>query len=189
MTELQKPQAEYLKDYQAPHFSIEHTELTFDLQPLKTQVNALLTLKRVGDSNAPLVLDGIDLTLISLSVEGEELTDYKIINQQLIINNLPDECQLSIVTQTSPQTNTSLEGLYLSGGAYCTQCEAQGFRKITYYMDRPDVLSTFDVTIIADTTFPHLLSNGNQVDSGETQDGRHFVKWQDPFKSQATCSL
>ena len=182
MTELQRPQAEYLKDYQAPHFSIEHTELTFDLQPLQTQVNALLTLKRVGDSNAPLVLDGIDLTLISLSVEGEELTDYKIINQQLIINNLPDECQLSIVTQTSPQTNTSLEGLYLSGGAYCTQCEAQGFRKITYYMDRPDVLSTFDVTIIADTIFPHLLSNGNQVDSGETQDGRHFVKWQDPFK-------
>ena len=113
MTELQKPQAEYLKDYQAPHFSIEHTELTFDLQPLKTQVNALLTLKRVGDLNAPLVLDGIDLTLISLSVEGAELTDYKIINQQLIINNLPNECQLSIVTQTSPQTNTSLEGLYL----------------------------------------------------------------------------
>lgn len=182
MTELQKPQAEYLKDYQAPHFSIEHTELTFDLQPLKTQVKALLTLKRVGDLNAPLVLDGIDLTLISLSVEGAELTDYKIINQQLIINNLPNECQLSIVTQTSPQTNTSLEGLYLSGGAYCTQCEAQGFRKITYYMDRPDVLSTFDVTIIADTTFAHLLSNGNQVDSGETQDGRHFVKWQDPFK-------
>ena len=182
MTAPTKPQAQYLKDYKAPNFLIEHTELTFDLQPLTTRVTALLTLQRADNNNTPLVLDGIDLRLVSLSVGGAAITDYQIVGEQLIINNLPEQCQLSIVTEISPQTNTSLEGLYLSGGAYCTQCEAQGFRKITYYMDRPDVLATFDVTIIADKKYPQLLSNGNQVDSGETQDGRHFVKWQDPFK-------
>ncbi|TMP06269.1 aminopeptidase N [Pseudoalteromonas sp. S3178] len=182
MTASTKPQAQYLKDYKAPNFLIEHTELTFDLQPLTTRVTALLTLKRADNNNTPLVLDGIDLRLVSLSVGGAAITDYQIVGEQLIINNLPEQCQLSIVTEISPQTNTSLEGLYLSGGAYCTQCEAQGFRKITYYMDRPDVLATFDVTIIADKKYPQLLSNGNQVDSGETPDGRHFVKWQDPFK-------
>ncbi|WP_024592565.1 MULTISPECIES: aminopeptidase N [unclassified Pseudoalteromonas] len=182
MTESSKPQVQYLKDYKAPDFLIDHTELTFDLQPLSTKVSSLLTLTRVGDKKAPLVLDGIDLRLLSLSIDTVDITDYEIIGEQLIINNLPDSCQLSIVTEISPETNTSLEGLYLSGGAYCTQCEAQGFRKITYYMDRPDVLATFDVTIIADKKYLQLLSNGNQVDSGETQDGRHFVKWQDPFK-------
>ena len=182
MTAAQKPQTQYLKDYQAPDFLINHTELNFDLQPLTTRVTALLTLSRVGAKTAPLVLDGIDLRLVSLSIDTHDISDYKIVGEQLIINNLPDHCQLSIVTEISPQTNTSLEGLYLSGGAYCTQCEAQGFRKITYYMDRPDVLSTFDVTIIADKKYPQLLSNGNMVDSGETQDGRHFAKWQDPFK-------
>ena len=182
MTESSKPQAQYLKDYKAPDFLIDHTELTFDLQPLSTKVSSLLTLTRVGDKKAPLVLDGIDLSLLSLSVDTVDITDYEIVGEQLIINNLPDSCQLSIVTEISPETNTSLEGLYLSGGAYCTQCEAQGFRKITYYMDRPDVLATFDVTIIADKKYLQLLSNGNQVDSGETSDGRHFVKWQDPFK-------
>ncbi|MEL0639529.1 aminopeptidase N [Pseudoalteromonas aliena] len=182
MTESSKPQAQYLKDYKAPDFLIDHTELTFDLQPLSTKVSSLLTLTRVGDKKVPLVLDGIDLRLLSLSIDTVEITDYEIVGEQLIINNLPDSCQLSIVTEISPETNTSLEGLYLSGGAYCTQCEAQGFRKITYYMDRPDVLATFDVTIIADKKYLQLLSNGNQVDSGETQDGRHFVKWQDPFK-------
>ena len=182
MTESSKPQAQYLKDYKAPDFLIDHTELTFDLQPLSTKVSSLLTLTRVGDKKTPLVLDGINLRLLSLSIDTVDITDYEIIGEQLIINNLPDNCQLSIVTEISPETNTSLEGLYLSGGAYCTQCEAQGFRKITYYMDRPDVLATFDVTVIADKKYPQLLSNGNQVDSGETQDGRHFVKWQDPFK-------
>ena len=182
MTESTKPQAHYLKDYKAPDFIIEHTELTFDLHPTQTKVNTLLTLKRVGDKGAPLLLDGINLKLLSLSVEGVELTDYAIEGEQLIINNLPDEFKLNILNEISPQTNTSLEGLYLSGGAYCTQCEAQGFRKITYYMDRPDILSTFDVTIIADKHFKHLLSNGNEIAQGETRDGRHYAKWQDPFK-------
>ena len=182
MTAINKPQAQYLKDYIPPNFLIEHTELTFDLQPLATKVTSLLTLSRVGEEDSALVLDGIDLRLLNLSIDGNEITDYKIVADQLIINNLPSHCQLSIVTEISPQTNSSLEGLYLSAGAYCTQCEAQGFRKITYYMDSPDVLSTFDVTIIADKKYPQLLSNGNQVANGDTKDGRHFAKWQDPFK-------
>lgn len=182
MTELQKPQAQYLKDYTAPNFTIEHTDLTFDLHSHATTVTALLSLKRIGNSDEALKLDGVDLNLISLSIDDKEITQYEIIDQQLVIHALPNECVLRIVTQTSPQTNTSLEGLYLSGGAYCTQCEAQGFRKITYYLDRPDVLSTFDVTIYADKMYTHLLSNGNQIASGETSQGRHFAKWQDPFK-------
>ena len=182
MTVSAKPKAQYLKDYTAPNFSIEHTELTFDLQPLNTKVTALLTLKRTTNQNTALVLDGIDLQLVELQVDNIAYTNYKIEGEHLIINDLPHTCQLKIVTEISPDTNTSLEGLYLSGGAYCTQCEAQGFRKITYFLDRPDVLSTYDVTIIADKSFKHLLSNGNQIDSGETADGRHFAKWQDPFK-------
>ncbi|WP_288421979.1 aminopeptidase N [uncultured Pseudoalteromonas sp.] len=182
MTVSAKPKAQYLKDYTAPNFSIEHTELTFDLQPLNTEVTALLTLKRTTNQNSALVLDGIDLQLVELQVDNVAYTNYKIEGEHLIINDLPHTCQLKIVTEISPDTNTSLEGLYLSGGAYCTQCEAQGFRKITYFLDRPDVLSTYDVTIIADKSFKHLLSNGNQIDSGETADGRHFAKWQDPFK-------
>ena len=182
MTDSKKPQAQYLKDYKAPNFLIDHTDLTFDLQPTNTTVTSVLTLTRVGDNQSPLILDGIDLRLTSLSIDAIEITDYSVVDEQLIINNLPERCKLRIVTEISPETNTSLEGLYLSGGAYCTQCEAQGFRKITYYMDRPDVLSTFDVTIIADSRYTHLLSNGNQIDKGETPDGRHFSKWQDPFK-------
>ncbi|ASM50113.1 aminopeptidase N [Pseudoalteromonas espejiana DSM 9414] len=182
MTVSEQPQAQYLKDYTAPNFSIEHTELTFDLQPLNTKVTALLTLKRTTHENSALVLDGIDLQLIELEVDNTPYSNYKVEGEHLIINDLPHACQLKMVTKISPQTNTSLEGLYLSGGAYCTQCEAQGFRKITYFMDRPDVLSTYDVTIIADKSFKQLLSNGNEIDSGETQDGRHFAKWQDPFK-------
>ena len=182
MTDSKKPQAQYLKDYKAPNFLIDHTDLTFDLQPTNTTVTSVLTLTRVGDNQSPLILDGIDLRLTSLSIDAIEITDYSVVDEQLIINNLPERCKLRIVTEISPETNTSLEGLYLSGGAYCTQCEAQGFRKITYYMDRPDVLSTFDVTIIADSSYTHLLSNGNQIDKGETPDGRHFSKWQDPFK-------
>ena len=182
MTNSKTPQAQYLKDYKAPNFLIDHTDLTFDLQPTATTVTSVLTLTRVSDDQSPLILDGIDLRLISLSIDALELTDYSVIDEQLVINNLPEHCKLRIVTEISPETNTSLEGLYLSGGAYCTQCEAQGFRKITYYMDRPDVLSTFDVTIVADLKYTHLLSNGNQVDTGKTSDGRHFSKWQDPFK-------
>ncbi len=182
MSATSKPQAQYLKDYQAPQFSIQHIDLHFELAPLKTSVQSTMTINRTDDSNADLSLDGVDLTLISVMVDDKAYNDYTLEDEKLIIHNLPKNFILKIENQIDPQTNTSLEGLYLSGGAYCTQCEAEGFRKITYYLDRPDVLASFDVTIIADKKYTHLLSNGNQIESGNLDDGRHFVKWQDPFK-------
>lgn len=182
MSATSKPQAQYLKDYQAPQFSIQHIDLRFELAPLKTSVQSTMTINRTDESNADLALDGVDLTLISLMVDDKAYDDYTLEDEKLIIHNLPESFILKIENHIDPQTNTSLEGLYLSGGAYCTQCEAEGFRKITYYLDRPDVLASFDVTIIADKNYTHLLSNGNQIESGNLDDGRHFVKWQDPFK-------
>ncbi|WP_462165392.1 aminopeptidase N [Pseudoalteromonas sp. GB43] len=182
MSATSKPQAQYLKDYQAPQFSIQHIDLRFELAPLKTSVQSTMTINRTDESNADLLLDGVDLTLISLMVDDKAYDDYTLEDEKLIIHNLPERFILKIENHIDPQTNTSLEGLYLSGGAYCTQCEAEGFRKITYYLDRPDVLASFDVTIIADKKYTHLLSNGNQIESGNLDDGRHFVKWQDPFK-------
>jgi aminopeptidase N len=152
------------------------------LLPLNTRVTSIMTITKKIAGVADLVLDGIDLTLISITVDNNAYTDYDLLDEQLVIHNLPAQCQLTIVNEIAPKTNTSLEGLYLSGGAYCTQCEAQGFRKITYYLDRPDVLASFDVTIIADEQFTHLLSNGNKLAEGKLDNGRHFAKWQDPFK-------
>ena len=182
MSATSKPQAQYLKDYQAPQFSIQHIDLRFELAPLKTSVQSTMTINRTDESNADLALDGVDLTLISVKVDDKAYDDYTLEDEKLIIHNLPESFILKIENHIDPQTNTSLEGLYLSGGDYCTQCEAEGFRKITYYLDRPDVLASFDVTIIADKKYTHLLSNGNQIESGNLDDGRHFVKWQDPFK-------
>ena len=182
MTAINKPKAQYLKDYKAPEFTIEHVDLTFELKPLNTRVSAVLQLERADKPNTDLILDGVDLTLISVELNGSKYADYEVEKEQLIVNNLPDSCQLTIVTETSPDTNSSLEGLYLSGGAYCTQCEAQGFRKITYFLDRPDVLASFDVTIIAEQKFEHLLSNGNKIAEGQLDNGLHYAKWQDPFK-------
>ncbi|MDI4667944.1 aminopeptidase N [Pseudoalteromonas shioyasakiensis] len=182
MSATSKPQAQYLKDYQAPQFSIQHIDLRFELAPLKTSVQSTMTINRTDESNADLALDGVDLTLISVKVDDKAYDDYTLEDEKLIIHNLPESFILKIENHIDPQTNTSLEGLYLSGGAYCTQCEAEGFRKITYYLDRPDVLASFYVTIIADKKYTHLLSNGNQIESGNLDDGRHFVKWQDPFK-------
>ena len=182
MTASKKPQAQYLKDYQAPPYFIDHVDLTFDLAPLNTRVTSVMTVKKAVADATDLALDGIDLTLISIAVDGSVYSDYTLADEQLIIHNLPAHCQVTIVNEIAPKTNTSLEGLYLSGGAYCTQCEAQGFRKITYYLDRPDVLASFDVTIIAEQQFTHLLSNGNKLAAGKLEDGRHFAKWQDPFK-------
>ena len=129
-----------------------------------------------------LVLDGVDLELVSCEVNGKAWPHTKLTEQSLTLSQLPAHFELKIVTRLSPQTNTSLEGLYLSDGAYCTQCEAEGFRKITYFLDRPDVLTTYSVEIIAETKFSHLLSNGNKVAEGYLEDGRHFSKWHDPHK-------
>ncbi len=178
----QQLQAKYRHDYQAPEFSITDIDLTFELDAEKTRVTAVSQVQRQGSHRSPLRLDGEDLTLIELQVDGNAWQDYALESGALVINNLPDRFTLTVVNEISPAANTALEGLYQSGEALCTQCEAEGFRHITWYLDRPDVLARFTTKIIADkASYPFLLSNGNRVDQGELDGGRHWVQWQDPF--------
>ncbi|OAT22879.1 aminopeptidase N [Proteus myxofaciens] len=173
--------AKYRKDYQAPDYTITDLHLDFVLDKEKTQVTAISQCKRLVSSATPLVLDGEDLILKSISINDVAWTHYKEENNKLIIEQLPEQFTLKIVNEINPSANTALEGLYLSGDALCTQCEAEGFRHITYYLDRPDVLARYTTTITADKTlYPYLLSNGNRVAQGETEDGRHWVTWEDP---------
>ncbi len=174
--------AKYRQDYQAPLYWCDSLDLDFQLQEPLTRVTAISRLRRSGDHNEPLVLDGEGLDLVSVSVDGVPYQQYEQGESSLTLFNLPAECVLTVVTDIDPAANTALEGLYKSGNAYCTQCEAEGFRRITYYMDRPDILARYSTRITADKAkYPYLLSNGNKVASGDLDDGRHFVQWQDPF--------
>ena len=178
----QQPQAKYRHDYRAPEYLISDIDLTFDLDATKTVVTAISQVTRQSATAVPLRLDGEDLTLVSLHINDEAWSDYKEEGNQLVIDNLPERFTLRIVNEISPAANTALEGLYQSGVALCTQCEAEGFRHITWYLDRPDVLARFTTKIIADKTlYPYLLSNGNRIAEGELENGRHWVQWQDPF--------
>jgi aminopeptidase N len=178
----QQPQAKYRHDYRAPDYTITDIDLTFDLDATKTLVTAISKITRQGAAGAPLRLDGEDLTLVSIDVNGAAWEHYSLEDGALIIESLPEAFTLTIVNEISPATNTALEGLYLSGDALCTQCEAEGFRHITWYLDRPDVLARFTTKIIADKSkYPFLLSNGNRIAEGELDNGRHWVQWQDPF--------
>ena len=180
MTQL--PQAKNRTDYRAPDYTISDIDLTFDLDASTTLVTAVSKVKRLGEHGAALRLDGEDLTLVSLHIDGQPWQHYCQEAGALILDQLPDAFTLTIVNQIHPFKNTALEGLYQSGEALCTQCEAEGFRHITWYLDRPDVLARFTTTIIADAArYPYLLSNGNRTDYGQTADGKHWVKWQDPF--------
>jgi aminopeptidase N len=188
----QQPQVIYLKDYQVPEFLIEKTDLRFELQADATLVKARLQVKRNPQSlskNRALVLQGDkDLVLCRVVVNDQILTeqDYRRSEESLSIHDVPDAFVLETVTEIYPDQNTALEGLYRSDGMYCTQCEAEGFRRITFYLDRPDVMSVFTTTIEADkTAYPVLLSNGNPVASGDADDDRHWVTWEDPFPKPA----
>ena len=182
-----QPQAVFLKDYQVPDFIIEKTSLVFSLRDQFTKVTSTLLVKRNTASenkDTPLVLSGQELILRSISVNGRDLTEdeYHVDAESLRVV-VPDECIVMVVTEIKPKENTSLEGLYQSSNMYCTQCEAEGFRKITYYLDRPDAMSEFSTKIIADKTkYPVLLSNGNLINSGELDDNQHWAQWHDPFK-------
>ncbi|WP_349886001.1 aminopeptidase N [Pantoea ananatis] len=178
----QQPQIKYRHDYRAPDYTITDIDLTFELDESTTRVTAVSQVKRQGDSQAELRLDGEDLTLVSLEVDGQAWTAWREEAGCLVLSQLPDSFTLKIVNDIHPDRNSALEGLYKSGEALCTQCEAEGFRHITWYLDRPDVLARFTTTIIADgSRYPFLLSNGNRVDSGQDHKGRNWVKWQDPF--------
>ncbi|MBP6120870.1 aminopeptidase N [Providencia sp.] len=180
MTQLR--QAKYRQDYQAPDYTITEIDLDFNLDPTKTVVTAVSKVKRMNPQSSTLELNGDDLSLVSIEIDGQAWQQYKQEDGKLIIESLPEAFTLRIINEISPEKNTALEGLYVSGDALCTQCEAEGFRHITYFQDRPDVLARYTTTITADKTrYPYLLSNGNRVADGELEDGRHWVKWEDPF--------
>ena len=170
----------YLKDYQTPAYRILETDLHFDIAEPQTIVKSRLTVEpqRVGE---PLVLDG-SAKLLSVKINGAA-ADYVLEGETLTIADVPSErFTVEVETEILPAENKSLMGLYASGGNLFTQCEPEGFRKITFYIDRPDVMSKFTTTIVADKKrYPVLLSNGNKIDGGEFSDGRHWVKWEDPF--------
>lgn len=178
----QQPQAKYRHDYRAADYTITDIDLTFDLDAAKTQVTAVSKIVRQGEAGTPLHLDGEDLTLVSIAVNGSAWPHYRQEDGALILEQVPDAFTLTIVNEISPATNTALEGLYQSGEALCTQCEAEGFHHITWYLDRPDVLARFTTKVIADKNkYPYLLANGNRIAEGELENGRHWVQWQDPF--------
>ncbi|AJZ88853.1 Aminopeptidase N [Beauveria bassiana D1-5] len=178
----QQPQAKYRHDYRAADYTITDIDLTFDLDATKTQVTAVSKIVRQGDAGTPLHLDGEDLTLVSIAVNGSAWPHYRQEDGALILEQVPEAFTLTIVNEISPATNTALEGLYQSGEALCTQCEAEGFHHITWYLDRPDVLARFTTKVIADKNkYPYLLANGNRIAEGELENGRHWVQWQDPF--------
>ena len=170
----------YLKDYQTPAYRILETDLYFDIAEPQTVVKSRLTVEpqRVGE---PLVLDG-SAKLLSVKINGVA-ADYVLEGETLTIAGVPSErFTVEVETEILPAENKSLMGLYASGGNLFTQCEPEGFRKITFYIDRPDVMSKFTTTIVADKKrYPVLLSNGNKIDGGEFSDDRHWVKWEDPF--------
>jgi len=180
----EQPLAIRLADYQPPAFLIDSTELDMSLSPNATRVTAKLAMRRVGPQSEPLRLDGVRLKLVAITLDGEALAPdaYEVGADSLTIAETPTAFILETVVEIEPAGNTALEGLYMSGGRFCTQCEAEGFRKITYFLDRPDVLSRYTVRIEADqSSYPRLLCNGNLVERGELEGGRHFAIWNDPF--------
>ena len=181
----------YLKDYALPGYLIESVNLTFELHETQTHVTSVLKVKRNPDIAVvnELELHGhetVILRSIKLNQQPLDPSAYRREKESLYIGYLPDAFELEITTEINPQENSALEGLYLSDGMYCTQCEAEGFRRITFYPDRPDVMSVFTTTLIANKQqFPVLLSNGNPIDQGELDAQRHWVTWQDPFPKPA----
>jgi aminopeptidase N len=183
----ENPKTIYLKDYQPPEYLVERIDLSFDLQEQYTEVESRLELHRnpaCQVANPPLHLDGEQLELQWIRLDGQSLSPdrYLLEPEALTVPEVPERCILEICVRIRPQDNTALEGLYRSGGMYCTQCEAEGFRRITYFPDRPDVMARFSTSISADKQrFPVLLSNGNPVAEQALEDGRHRIRWEDPF--------
>ncbi|WP_296599235.1 aminopeptidase N, partial [Phenylobacterium sp.] len=177
------PQPIRLTDYRPPAFLVDEVWLTFDLQPNTTRVKAKLAVRRNGDHKDPLVFNGERLKPIAVAIDGRVLGEGErtIDAEFLTIPGCPDAFVLETEVEIDPENNKALEGLYMSGGRFCTQCEAEGFRKITFWPDRPDVLSRYTVRIEADRKFRHLLANGNLIDKGDLPGGRHFAVWNDPF--------
>lgn len=174
----------FLADYTPTFYTIHSVQLTVELNDTSTEVINEMLVSRQGEHNEPLVLDGEQQTLLSVSINNKVLSteQYTISENNLTLLTGEDKFTLTIVTQINPADNTSLEGLFKSGNAFCTQCEAEGFRRISYYLDRPDVMAVFTTKVIADKTlYPYLLSNGNKIAQGDLDNNKHFVTWFDPF--------
>jgi len=176
----------YLRDYTPAPYLVDTVDLHIDIRDTFVLVRSCLALRLnpQGDGSRDLLLDGAELELESISLEGRVLgaEEYQLAANSLTLRDMAESFTLEIVTRIFPKKNTSLEGLYLSNGIYCTQCESQGFRKITFFPDRPDVMAVFTTTIEADRSLPVLLANGNLQESGPVGEGRHFARWHDPFK-------
>jgi len=180
------PAPTLLADYTPPSHEFTSVYLDFDLQPSATTIRSKLEVKRLRDE--PLVLNGENIDLKSVTLDGKKLkrSQYKLNQETLTLAKTPESFTLEIETICDPKANSTLMGLYVSGGRFCTQCEAEGFRRITYFLDRPDAMSVFTVRIEADIeTYPHLLANGNKIEEGATGAGRHFAVWNDPFRKPA----
>ncbi|PQM37417.1 puromycin-sensitive aminopeptidase isoform X1 [Prunus yedoensis var. nudiflora] len=181
------PKEIFLKDYKLPDYYFDSVDLNFSLGAEKTIVGSKIAVfPRVEGSSSPLVLDGQDLKLLSVRINSKELKeeDYHLDSRHLTLKSLPSGTfTLEILTETYPEKNTSLEGLYKTSGNFCTQCEAEGFRKITFYQDRPDIMAKYTCRIEADKSlYPVLLSNGNLIEQGDLEGNKHFALWEDPFK-------
>ena len=181
------PRAIYLKDYSPPAFLVDEVYLRFELDPETTRVFSRLLVRRNPQNeltDTPLTLQGQDLELVEVKLDGVPLGSehYSLGAESLALNEVPDNATVESETIIHPARNTALEGLYVSSGMFCTQCEAEGFRRITFFPDRPDVMSRYQTTIVADVQqYPVLLSNGNCTGQGSLKDGRHWVTWEDPF--------
>ncbi len=177
------PEPIRLSDYRPPAFLVDEVHLTFLLEPNTTRVKAKLAVRRNGDHADPLVFNGERLKAVSVAIDGRALGEGELTidAEFLTIPNCPDTFSLETEVEIDPENNKALEGLYMSGGRFCTQCEAEGFRKITWWPDRPDVLSRYTVRIEADKKYRHLLCNGNLLEKGALPGDRHFAVWNDPF--------
>jgi aminopeptidase N len=182
-----KLQTIYLKDYRPPSYLVETVDLHIELSPSQTKVSATIQFKANPDCSekrADLYLHGRQLELLSIKLDGRELTagEYRVDSEGLTIPVVPERFVLKTLVEINPEGNTALEGLYRASEIFCTQCEAQGFRKITFYPDRPDVMARFTTTLVGDLEpTPVLLANGNLIESGHLDDGRHYAKFEDPF--------
>jgi aminopeptidase N len=174
-------QAKFRKDYKAPNFVVDEVYLEFDLHATQTRVLQIAKYRQIGTESNELWLDGVEQKLLNIKVDNKDFSDYTLSDKGMLLTGLPEQFELFVESEIDPQNNTSLEGLYLSDGAYCTQCEAEGFRKITFFQDRPDVLTKYTVKVIADKSVKYLLSNGNKIESGTVDEVRHYTIWQDPF--------
>ncbi|MDQ3482713.1 MAG: aminopeptidase N, partial [Pseudomonadota bacterium] len=169
------------EDYRPPDWLVPRIELSFDLAPETTRVSAKLTVERNGAHDRPLRLDGDDIEPVSVRVDSVE-ADWRMDGPSLVVELSGDKATVETEVDVHPAANSKLMGLYASGGILCTQCEAEGFRRITFFPDRPDVLSRYRVRMEADfERFPILLTNGNPVASGKSDGGRHWAEWEDPF--------